>query len=121
MGVRIGAVLVAEVPGPGAVDLEPQLFVEPQGRRVAGDDLQLRLLVAALLGDFQQLSEHQRPQALPAELLVQRDADIASTVTDIAAFLRSNTNVIPRFKEALSKYLCDHPDHTVRYQLLLHL
>ncbi len=53
--------------------------------------------------------------------LQQRDADIASTVTDIAAFLRSNTNVIPRFKEALSKYLCDHPDHTVRYQLLLHL
>ena len=58
--VPIGAVLVAEVPGPGAVDLEPQLFVEPHGRRVAGDDLQLRLLVADRLPPG-----HRRREPLP--------------------------------------------------------
>lgn len=53
--------------------------------------------------------------------LQQREDDISATVTDIVDFLRSNTNVIPQFKEALNEYLCTHPDHMVRYQPLLHL
>lgn len=53
--------------------------------------------------------------------LKQSEADISATVTNIVDFLRSNTNVIPQFKEALDEYLCTHPDHTVRYQPLLNL
>ena len=49
----------------------------------------------------------------------QQEADISATVTDIVDFLCSNTNAIPKFKEALDDYLYTHPDHKVRYQPLL--
>ena len=53
--------------------------------------------------------------------LQQCETDIPATVTGILNFLNSNADVIPQFKEALDKYLSDHPDHAVRYQPLLHL
>ena len=53
--------------------------------------------------------------------LVQSDADIPATVSDIAAFLRAHPDVIPAFREALDKYLSKHPDHAARYQPLLEL
>lgn len=53
--------------------------------------------------------------------LVQSEADIPTTVSDIAAFLRSHPDAIPEFREALGKYLSEHPDHAARYQPLLEL
>ena len=53
--------------------------------------------------------------------LVQAESDIPATVSDIAAFLRSHPAAIPAFREALNKYLAEHPDHTARYQPLLEL
>lgn len=53
--------------------------------------------------------------------LVQKDADIPTTVFDIAAFLRAHPDAIPEFKEALDKYLSEHPDHTERYRPLMEL
>ena len=53
--------------------------------------------------------------------LQQCEADISTTVTDIADFLRSNANVIPKFKDELEAYLCNNPDHAVQYQPLLNL
>ena len=53
--------------------------------------------------------------------LQQTDAEIPATVQDIAAFLRAHTGAIPGFKEALDKYLSDHPDHAARYQSLREL
>ena len=53
--------------------------------------------------------------------LVQDDATIPGTVTDIVAFLKLHPTVIPDFKEALDEYLSDHPEHTQRYQPLLDL
>ena len=53
--------------------------------------------------------------------LQQCEADIPATVTDIVNFLRSNAEAIPKFKEALDKYLFSHSDHAVRYQPLLDL
>lgn len=50
--------------------------------------------------------------------LQQSEADIPGTVAEIAAFLREHSQVIPDFKEALDKYLSEHPDHTARYQVL---
>ena len=53
--------------------------------------------------------------------LVQSEADIPATVSDIAAFLRDHPDAIPKFREALDKYLSKHPDHAARYQPLLEL
>ncbi len=53
--------------------------------------------------------------------LQQRDADIPATVADVGDFLQSHAGIISQFKEALAKYLSDHPDHTIRYQLLVDL
>lgn len=53
--------------------------------------------------------------------LVQKDADIPATVSDIVAFLLAHPDAIPEFKEALDKYLSEHPDHTERYRPLMEL
>lgn len=53
--------------------------------------------------------------------LVQDESDIPATVSEIAAFLRDHPDAIPEFREALDKYLFEHPDHTARYQPLLEL
>lgn len=53
--------------------------------------------------------------------LIQKPGDIPATVSDISAFLRSHAGIIPQFKNALDKYLADHPDHTERYRPLLEL
>ena len=53
--------------------------------------------------------------------LVQSEADIPTTVSDIAAFLQSHPDAIPKFREALDEYLTEHPDHAARYQPLLEL
>lgn len=53
--------------------------------------------------------------------LQQNDTDIPDTVADIISFLRSNADIIPWFKDALDKYLSDHPEHVTRYQLFQEL
>jgi hypothetical protein len=53
--------------------------------------------------------------------LVQKEEDIPGTVGRICTFLRGHSGIIPEFKEALDKYLSDHPDHTQRYQPLREL
>ena len=53
--------------------------------------------------------------------LRQHEIDISATAADIANFLHSNTGIIPKFKEALDKYLSAHPDYAVWYQPLLYL
>jgi hypothetical protein len=53
--------------------------------------------------------------------LVQSEADIHTTVSDIADFLRAHPDAIPEFREALDKYLTEHPDHENRYLLLKNL
>lgn len=53
--------------------------------------------------------------------LVQAEADIPATVTDIATFLQVHSDAIPGFREALDKYLSEYPEHTDRYRPLLEL
>lgn len=53
--------------------------------------------------------------------LVQEEAAIPATVSEIAAFLKANPDAIPRFKEALDKYFSEHPDHADRYRPLSEL
>ena len=53
--------------------------------------------------------------------LVQSEEAIPSTVSDIAAFLKAHPDAIPGFREALDKYLSEHPDHADRYRPLSEL
>lgn len=53
--------------------------------------------------------------------LVQSEADIPTTVSDIADFLRTHPDAIPKFREALDEYLTEHPDHAARYRPLLEM
>ena len=53
--------------------------------------------------------------------LVQQEADIPATVSDIAAFLKAHPGAIPGFLKALDEYLAEHPDHADRYRPLLKL
>ena len=53
--------------------------------------------------------------------LRQDEADIPGTVTQIADFLRSHLDALPKFREALKEYLEKHPEHTERYRLLQEL
>ena len=53
--------------------------------------------------------------------LVQPEEAIPSTVSDIAAFLKAHPEAIPGFREALDKYLAEHPDHADRYRPLSEL
>ena len=53
--------------------------------------------------------------------LVQQEAAIVATVSEIAAFLKAHPDAIPRFKEALVEYLSEHPDHADRYRPLSEL
>ena len=53
--------------------------------------------------------------------LVQSEADIPTTVSDIADCLRAHPGAIPEFREALDEYLAEHPDHADRYRPLLKL
>ena len=53
--------------------------------------------------------------------LVQSEADIPATVSDIAVFLRAHPDAIPAFREALDEHLSEHPDHAARYRPLLEL
>ena len=53
--------------------------------------------------------------------LVLDETEIPATIDDIVTFLNEHPNAIPEFKEALDKYLSEHPDHTDRYQPLLEL
>ena len=53
--------------------------------------------------------------------LVQEEDDICVTVSEIIAYLQTHEDIIPGFREALDKYLSEHPDHINRYQELLDL
>ena len=53
--------------------------------------------------------------------LVQSEADIPPTVSDIAAFLKAHPSAIPGFRKALDEYLAEHPDHGDRYHPLMEL
>lgn len=53
--------------------------------------------------------------------LVLDETEIPAMIDDIVTFLNEHPNAIPEFKEALDKYLSEHPDHTDRYQPLLEL
>ena len=53
--------------------------------------------------------------------LVQKSEEIPSTLSGITSFLRSHSDIIPKFKEELDEYLAKHPDHTERYQVLQEL
>ena len=53
--------------------------------------------------------------------LVQPEAAIPSTVSDIAAFLKAHPDAIPGFRDALDEYLSKHPDHADRYHPLSEL
>ena len=50
--------------------------------------------------------------------LRQDEVDIPGTVAQIADFLRSHPDALPKFREALKEYLEKHPEHTERYRLL---
>lgn len=53
--------------------------------------------------------------------LVQTEADIPATVSDIAAFLKAHPDAISGFRRALDKYLFQYPYHADRYRPLSEL
>ena len=50
--------------------------------------------------------------------LRQDEVDIPDTVTQIADFLQTHPDALPKFRKALKEYLEKHPEHTERYRLL---